>query len=379
MSRRLLRIASELDKSGHYELSDKLFSIAQNQNNFFSGVKNLVRPITNLLPPSVKGGISRAVNLPIEIAKTGVQTGENLANKAVQTFNSSSQGAKQNAQPIARAGLSLNVGDLFKDAPVELVKMLYDYGIEKIETHDGIQGFINYVTTNYGPKYDDFLSRLRRPNLRNHKRMPPKLNKDGSLKLYTMGNNQAFENFLKSTNKLTPTAKDALRGLMQSTGKNLQNISKSLEGFAGSPQAQLIEPAIEIAFNEFGKYLENPQAYQSSMSVNTKAVEQSINPYKAWQDLILKYYASLETPQAVLAAFQKNNPTISIQVPNFAQGQIFNQPLSMGFQTSKPFNQLDPSVKQDIIYMINNKGALPPSSTTPIMSPGESSRLRNQQ
>ncbi len=33
MSRELLRIASVLDKSGHYELSDKLFSIAQNKVN----------------------------------------------------------------------------------------------------------------------------------------------------------------------------------------------------------------------------------------------------------------------------------------------------------------------------------------------------------
>jgi hypothetical protein len=367
----LLRVASELDKCGQYELSDKLFLIAQNQNNFFSGVKNLVRPITNLLPPSVN---------PIELAKTGVQMGENLVNKAVQTFNPSSQGKKQVSQPMARAGLSFNIGDLFKDAPVELVKMLYDYGIEKIETHDGIQGFINYVTTNYGPKYDDFLSRLRRPSLRNDKRMPPKFNKDGSLKLYTMGNNQAFENFLKSTTKLTPNAKDALRGLMQSTGKNLQNISKSLEGFAGSPQAALIEPAIEIAFNEFGKYLENPQAYQSSMSINTKELQKSLNPYKAWQELILEYYAKQKTPQAVLAAFQKDNPTISIQVPNFANGQLFNQPLSMGNQTSKPFNQLDQKTKDNIIFMINNKGALPPTaSDTPNMTYNELQKSRMQQ
>jgi len=367
MSKELLRIASVLDKSGHYELSDKLFTIAQNQNNFFSGVKNLVRPITNLLPPSLN---------PIELAKTGVQMGENLVNKV----NPSSQGKKQVSQPMARAGLSFNIGDLFKDAPVELVKMLYDYGIEKIETHDGIQGFINYVTTNYGPKYDDFLSRLRRPSLRNDKRMPPKLNKDGSLKLYTMGNNQAFENFLKSTTKLTPNAKDALRGLMQSTGKNLQNISKSLEGFAGSPQAALIEPAIEIAFNEFGKYLENPQAYQSSMSINTKELQKSLNPYKAWQELILEYYAKQKTPQAVLAAFQKDNPTISIQVPNFANGQLFNEPFSMGYQRSKPFNQLDQKTKDNIIYMINNKGALPPTASDgPDMSYNELQKLKMQQ
>jgi len=359
---KLLKIASVLDKSGHYDLSDKLFSIAQRK-----------APPSFRRTPNPPGVISDQ-ELPDPQADAYARkyplTGQNTN---LQLFNNPT------IRQIAKSSDPF-VDALIKDAPPELIKEIYNFGIEKLESKEGLQAFLGLATKKFGNQFSSFMNKIRskftvKPmSGTSMSAAPNKANK-----VLSLASNPAFEAFLKLTNKLSPNAKMSLRSLMQSSGKNLQNISKSLEGFAGSPQAQLVEPAIEIAFSEFGKYLENPQAYKSTMSVDTKAVEQSINPYKAWQDLILKYYATLKTPQAVLAAFQKNNPTISIQVPNFAQGQIFNQPLNMGSQTSKPFNQLDPSVKQNIIYMINNKGALPPSSTTPIMSPGESNRLRNQQ
>lgn len=340
---KLLRIASILDKSGHYELSDELFKIAQKR------------------PPSGR----RTPNPP------GIISDQFLADPSADAYFRNKNTLVQNAvmDPFIQA--------LQKDAPPEIVKEVINFGLEKLDSSDGIKGLVSLITSKYGKKLADLVSNIKARN--SNKPMSSNVPNVGATKVYKMSNNPAFEVFLQTTKKLTPNAKMSLRNLVQSTGKNLQNISKSLEGFAGSPQAQLIEPAIEIAFNEFGKYLENPQAYKSSMSVNTKEVEKSLNPYIAWQELVLSYKAKYQTPQAVLAAFKKNNPTISIQVPNFAQGQVFNQPLSMGSQTSKAFNQLDPSVQQNIIYMINNNGALPPSSTTPIMSPGESNKLRNQQ
>jgi hypothetical protein len=343
----LLKVASELDKCGQYELSDKLFSIAQRK-----------------APPSLR----RTPNPP------GVISNQELPDPQADAYARKYPLTGKTVRQIAKSSDPF-VDALIKDAPPELIKEIYSFGIEKLESKEGLQSFIGLATSKFGKSFSGLINKIKSKfTAKPMSAAPNKANK-----VLSLASNPAFEAFLHLTNKLSPNAKMSLRSLMQSTGKNLQSISKSLEGFAGSPQAQLVEPAIEIAFSEFGKYLDDPQGYKSSMSINTKAVEQSINPYKAWQDLILKYYATLKTPQAVLAAFQKNNPTISIQVPNFAQGQIFNQPLNMGSQTSKPFNQLDPSVKQNIIYMINNKGALPPSSTTPIMSPGESNRLRNQQ
>jgi hypothetical protein len=235
---KLLRIASVLDKSGHYELSDKLFSIAQNQNNFLSGVKNFVRPITKFLSPNT--GLNTTLPKAGLVPNLLAGVGRDVANRNKENVNNPNQGNRQITQSVLKAATGINpvVADILKDAPVELIKLLYQYGLEKLESNEGMQGFINLITTKYGPKFDDFLSKLRNQNMRKFERLPPKLNKDGSLKLYTMGNNQAFENFLQSTNKLSPNAKNALRGLMQSTGKNLQNISKSLESFAGSPQAQ---------------------------------------------------------------------------------------------------------------------------------------------
>ena len=52
----------------------------------------------------------------------------------------------------------------------------------------------------------------------------------------------------------------------------------------------------------------------------------------------------------------------------------------MGNQTSKPFNQLDAKVQENIIFMINNNGALPPGNAdTPNMSLNELNKLKNQQ
>ncbi len=359
----ILKIASLLDDSGDYELSDKLFKIAQ--QGFLSRVKNF------FTPKSLVNNITKTTFTPIQPI---ISFGEKIIDDQKKRTNPIRQIGEQGSKIVS----SPFVQSIIKDAPAELTKLIYSYGVEKLETNEGLQGFINLLTTNYGTKFDDFITRVK---MSDYKRpLPPKIGNTGAGKVYTMGNNQAFESFLQTTTKLSPSAKLALRGLLQSTGKNLQNISKSLEGFAGSPQAQLIEPAIEIAFNEFGKYLENPQAYKSSMSVNQKAVEQSINPYKAWQELVLSYKAKYKTPQAILAAFKKVNPSISIQVPNFAQGQLFDQPFSMGTQTSRTFNQLDPTVQQNIIYMINNNGALPPGNdNTPNMSLNELNKLKNQQ
>jgi hypothetical protein len=64
----------------------------------------------------------------------------------------------------------------------------------------------------------------------------------------------------------------------------------------------------------------------------------------------------------------------------FASGQIFDKPFSMGNQSSKPFNQLEPKVQENIIYMINNNGSLPPGNDDiPNMSLNEVNKLRMQQ
>ena len=80
-----------------------------------------------------------------------------------------------------------------------------------------------------------------------------------------------------------------------------------------------------------------------------------------------------------LAAIKKDNPTISVQIPNFASGQIFDKPFSMGNQTSKPFNQLDAKVQENIIFMINNNGALPPGNDdTPNLNYNKIQELKMQ-
>lgn len=145
------------------------------------------------------------------------------------------------------------------------------------------------------------------------------------------------------------------------------------------PRWQILEPIVEVFLNEFITYKENPQAYKSSISVNQKAVNQSINPYKAWQELVLSYKQKYKTPDAILAAIKKDNPTISVQIPNFASGQIFDKPFSMGNQTSKPFNQLDAKVQENIIFMINNNGALPPGNDdTPNLNYNKIQELKMQ-
>lgn len=145
------------------------------------------------------------------------------------------------------------------------------------------------------------------------------------------------------------------------------------------PRWQILEPIVEVFLNEFITYTENPQAYKSSILVNQKAVNQSINPYKAWQELVLSYKQKYKTPDAILAAIKKDNPTISVQIPNFASGQIFDKPFSMGNQTSKPFNQLDAKVQENIIFMINNNGALPPGNDdTPNLNYNKIQELKMQ-
>lgn len=345
---KLLRIASVLDESGHYELSDKLFKIAQ---------KRPQRRTPN--PP----GIISDQELP------DVYPVPPMSLKNQSIIQQSLKQVVKSTDPFIEA--------LQKDAPPEIVKEVINFGLEKLESNGGIEGLIKLIATKYGKKLADLVSNIKARN--QNKSMPSRMPNIGATKVYKMGINPAFESFLQTTTKLSPNAKLTLRNLMQSTGKNLQNISKSLESFAGSPQAQLIEPAIEIAFNEFGKYLENPEAYKSSMKYDSKAAERNLNPYVAWQELVLKYKAKYKTPDAVLAAFKKDNPFISISVPNFVVGNLFDQPLNAAVQNSKGFNQLDPSVQQNVIYMINNNGALPPSSTTPIMTPGEFNKLKNQQ
>jgi hypothetical protein len=52
----------------------------------------------------------------------------------------------------------------------------------------------------------------------------------------------------------------------------------------------------------------------------------------------------------------------------------------MGNQSSKPFNQLDPKVQENIIYMINNNGSLPPGNDDiPNMNLNEVNKLKMQQ
>ena len=145
------------------------------------------------------------------------------------------------------------------------------------------------------------------------------------------------------------------------------------------PRWQILEPIVEMMSNELINYLENPKQYKSSLSVDQKAVNKSINPYKAWQELVLSYKKKYKTPKAILAAIRRDNPTITIQIPNFASGKIFDKPFSMGNQVSKPFNELEKKIQDNIIYMINNNGALPPEhDDTPNLNYNKMQELKMQ-
>ena len=145
------------------------------------------------------------------------------------------------------------------------------------------------------------------------------------------------------------------------------------------PRWQILEPIVEMMSNELINYLENPKQYKSSLSVDQKAVNKSINPYKAWQELVLSYKKKYKTPKAILSAIRRDNPTIKIQIPNFASGKIFDKPFSMGNQVSKPFNELETKIQDNIIYMINNNGALPPEhDDTPNLNYNKMQELKMQ-
>jgi hypothetical protein len=249
---KLLRIASILDKSGHYELSDELFKIAQK------------RPPSGRRTPNPPGIISDQ-ELPDVYPVPPMDASNRM--KIQQSLQQGLQQVPKAVDPFIQA--------LQKDAPPEIVKEVINFGLEKLDSSDGIQGLVSLITSKYGKKLADLVSNIKQRN--SNKPMPSRVPNVGATKVYKMGNNPAFEVFLQTTKKLTPYAKMSLRNLMQSTGKNLQNISKSLEGFAGSPQAQLIEPAIEIAFNEFGKYLENPEAYKSNLVTQEQTTIKSLN------------------------------------------------------------------------------------------------------
>jgi hypothetical protein len=230
-----------LDKSGHYELSDKLFSIAQRK-----------------APPSLRRtpnppGVISDQELPDTQADAFARKYPlNNQNTNLQLFNNPT------IRQIAKSSDPF-VDALMKDAPPELIKEIYSFGIEKLESKEGLQSFLGLATGKFGNQFSNLINKIKSKfTARPMSGTPNKANK-----VLSMASNPSFEVFLQMTNKLSPSAKIGLRSLMQSSGKNLQNISQSLHNFAGSPQAQLVEPAIEIAFNEFGKYLENPQAYKS--------------------------------------------------------------------------------------------------------------------
>ena len=249
---KLLRIASILDKSGHYELSDELFKIAQK------------RPPSGRRTPNPPGIISDQ-ELPDVYPVPPMDASNRM--KIQQSLQQGLQQVPKAVHPFIQA--------LQKDAPPEIVKEVINFGLEKLDSSDGIQGLVSLITSKYGKKLADLVSNIKARN--SNKSMPSNVPNVGATKVYKMSNNPAFELFLQTTSKLSPNAKMSLRNLMRSTGRNMQNISKSLEGFAGSPQAQLIEPAIEIAFNEFGKYLENPQAYKSNLVTQEQTTIKSLN------------------------------------------------------------------------------------------------------
>jgi hypothetical protein len=307
---KLLKIASVLDKSGHYDLSDKLFSIAQRK-----------------APPSLRRtpnppGVISDQELPDPQADAYARkyplTGQNVN----MTFlnNPTVRQIAKSSDPFVDA--------LIKDAPPELIKEIYSFGIEKLESKEGLQSFIGLATSKFGNSFSGLINKIK--SKFTAKPMSGTSNKAN--KVLSMASNPSFEIFLQMTNKLSPNAKVSLRNLMQSSGKNLQNISQSLHNFAGSPQAQLVEPAIEIAFNEFGKYLENPQAYKSqfvtqeqntmnqmNVRINEILANNTIPDKKAY--FIKQYGSYLKT----LGTMEQNQLLSKFSVMGFNQFQNIGQ------------------------------------------------------
>jgi hypothetical protein len=191
---------------------------------------------------------------------------------------------------------------------------------------------------------------------------------------------EQFNNMNQDPKFKLDTIKKLLKELSDRMSKGNVALRQAVRGLnLSSPYWELALPALEIASMEFGKYLENPSGYIPP-HIDLKEVEKFLNPYEAWRELILGYYKKYKTSEAVLAAFKKDNPLVTIQMPNFMMGKLFDQPLSLGYQNSKKFNQLDPEDKENVIFMINNKGALPPShSNIPNLSPAQVQKMRMMQ
>ena len=176
---------------------------------------------------------------------------------------------------------------------------------------------------------------------------------------------EQFNNSNKDPKLKLDEIKKLIKAIGAKMGKGSVALSDVIKNIDFSdPRWQLIEPAIEIAFNEFGKYLENPSSYSSNLKPNIDEIKKFFSPILAWQELI-KEELKTKSPKDLLKYFTNNNPSVSIQgptSPGLTKG-INAGPLFEIGNINYRFNDLSNKEKEDIIYMIKNGGNLPKSQS----------------
>ncbi len=176
---------------------------------------------------------------------------------------------------------------------------------------------------------------------------------------------EQFNNNNKDPKLKLDEIKKLLKAIGAKIGKGSVTLSDVIKRINfNDPRLQLIEPAIEIAFNEFGKYLENPSSYSSNLKPNIDEIKKFFSPILAWQELV-KNELKTKSVNELLKYFTNNNPSVSIQgptSPGLTKG-INAGPLFEIGNINYRFNDLSNKEKEDIIYMIKNGGNLPKSQS----------------